>query len=818
MSDAFPVDGETDGRTISAEEVEAVLRDHYGLSGTINSIAGRRHPYFLIDNGHMRYLLKAAPTDDPEQDVEGEHALMRHVARSPDGPRVPEPVAARENGDVVRLSLADKEYRVRLLTFLDGSPPPTEGPFSEEAIAAFGTLSAALTKSLEGFEHPVLDRVPELDLRRAGPLVVELLSTVEDHSARDMIAKAMVTSLRRIQPLGAKLRIQPSHQNLTGLSVVGDIREGDWRPDGLTDFTGIARGWLVAGLATSCAFLLQRNGGDPFAILPAARAYHALYPLTEAELEALWPLVVIRIALTAATAEHRHAADPESYEAAAEAEERRSLLAKVAEASPALMSAAILDACGIAKTMPVIGRLLPEIDPDRIRLVDLGMTSAHFREGNWAEPEIDWKLLAHVAWETGMGSTRYGEFRLSRTKTNTRSRPENFALHIDVCVPAGTVAAAPFSGRLKAAGPRLVLSGAGLTLHAEGLACELAEDTELAPGDAIGTVAGAEGSVGGLRLRLCRDPELVPPLFSTAEQAGIWSIVCPSPSALLGIDIDAPQPEERARLVRGWREYLYDGAGRLLLDFSGAAGLVGHSRRELASAAERQLLLLDAAPEKASHAEEEYRRRMAALLPDELDRAFFTESPAAAAQLVAELKAGRDDLAVADETATGYGRLGHYAWAFEETGLVPDILIAGSPAATGFVGVFTRSEIAAGHLDERTPRSIGAASFAMANAALELLEKEALRENARETGAYLKTFLERFSERFPTVVAVHGNGLDLAIDYDGDAEALGARLRRNGVLVTNEGTGRLPLRPPLCLAPESAYFFIEILEDILSES
>ena len=819
MTDVFPdeVEAETEGRDIAAEEVEAVLRDQYGLSGTITRIDGRRHPYYRIDNGHMRYLLKVAPVNEPQPDIEGEHALMRHVARSSDGPRVPEPVASKEGLDILELTLGGEARRVRLLTFLDGLPPPEEGAFPEATLAEFGTLSAALTKSLEGFDHPVVDREPELDLRRAGPLVIELLSTVEDHKARDMVAKAMVTSLRRIQPLAPKLRVQPSHQNLTEMAVVGEGTGETWKPDGVTDFTGIARGWVVGGLANTCAFLVRRNGGDPFSILPAARAYHALYPLTEAELEALWPLVLVRIAIIAAVAEHKHAADPESYEAAEEADDGRRLVAKVAEASPALVSAAVLDACGIAKTMPVIGRLLPEIDPERIRLVDLGPGSPDFREGNWTGPDIDWKLLAHTAWETGLGSTRYGEYRLSRSKINTRNSPENFALHIDVCVPAGTAATAPFGGLLKSVAPKLVLSGPGLTLHAEGLTSDLPEGVELAAGDPIGVVAGAEGSVGGLRLRLCRDPDLVPPLFSTAERAGIWGILCPSPSALIGIDVDAAQLGGTSGMVRGWREHLYDRSGRAILDFSGTGGVVGHGRIELASAAERQLRLLDAAVGGPLPAEEEYRRRMAAILPRELDTGFFTEGRASALALAQRLREGHENLVIADESDTGYGRLGHYIWAFEESGVAPDIVITASPAATGFAGVFTRSGIAADYASVRSRSLIGAASFAMANAALELFEKESLRDNARETGAYLRTFLDRFSERFPALVAVHGTGLDLAFDYQGDVDILCARLLARGVLVGRDHEGRVALRPPLCLSPESAYFFVEVLEEILTE-
>ncbi|MBL3683978.1 hypothetical protein F2981_02305 [Sinorhizobium meliloti] len=54
------------------------------------------------------------------------------------------------------------------------------------------------------------------------------------------------------------------------------------------------KGWVVADLAVTCASLLHHSDGDPFHILPAVKAFHAVCPLTDAELKALWPLIVAR--------------------------------------------------------------------------------------------------------------------------------------------------------------------------------------------------------------------------------------------------------------------------------------------------------------------------------------------------------------------------------------------------------------------------------------------------------------------------------------------------------------------------------------------
>ncbi|MGK6315196.1 aminotransferase class III-fold pyridoxal phosphate-dependent enzyme [Neorhizobium sp. DT-125] len=882
MSDMQPEQPEPSSTDLSMEVVEEVLREQYGLSGQVFPIEGRQNPYFLIDNGHMRYLLKIAPADAPLEEIEAEHALMRHILREPDGPRVPEPVAAKDGADAIVLPLGGEDRRVRLLTFLDGTPPPADGKLSEQAIAAFGSIAATLARNLEGFEHPVLEREPENDLRRAGPQTVALLSTVTDQEIRDVIAKAMVTMLRRIQPLATGLRVAAAHQNLDADAVVGDVADGFWLPTGVTDFTSISRGWLIAGLANTCAYLLSNQEGDPFALLPAIRAYHDIHPLTPVELEALWPLVVARTAILAAKAENGRAQSPDIRQLQEETERRRMVLDKATAVSPALMFAAILDVAGMTKPLPDIGRLLPSVDPDSIRLVDLSVTSPLLYGGNWTDPENDWKLLARVAWETGRGSTRYGEYRLSKGSTDPQQEPESFSLHIDICVPAGTAAVAPFAGTLRSAGPRLVFAGRDLTLHVEGLDCMAAEDTELEAGDPLGQVAGAENSVGGLRLRFCRDPDLVPPLFCAADTAGTWSKLCPSPAALLGFDADAPAPKHLDRPVRGWKEYLFDAAAHIRFDLTDDAPLIGHGHPQVAVAAYRQLLVLDAAPSGPSEAEQLLSQRLRELAPEGLEAVLvlpgYREALDHALQL-ARLHTGKSDIVcltgllpemAANTAILRTGSVQDAKAALEEGGRA-GLLLAGFPhsveSLSEALGALARNEgllivdetrtgwgrlghhawgfeapglspdiviasfpsnddVAALFTREavaaagRIEKQMNPVACAAAAAILDVCEEEALRENARLVGNHLRSALEELAVRRPAIRSVQGMGLCLMLEFvdDATAKALHDDLRKDGIFTTWSGHGDLRIAPPLCFSRESADLVAARLEALLSES
>ncbi|MDP9840364.1 Ser/Thr protein kinase RdoA (MazF antagonist)/acetylornithine/succinyldiaminopimelate/putrescine aminotransferase [Neorhizobium huautlense] len=845
-AETFPPPQRTDEDTPSTA-IEQILRDHYGLSGHAEPIDGEPQAY-VIDNGHMRYRLDLASAEHARE-LALEAQILRHLARQADAPDAPEAVTTQDGQDVVALASEGGESgeAVRLITLHDVSRLPETHVLDAEDMAGIGRLAGEMAKSLSDFDEPGLERSVDTDLRHAGPVVLRLLSGVSDHAVRDPIAKVLVTALRQVQPLGPMLRIQPVHHDLTIARMSGRVTEdGIWRPEGITDVAAVVRGWLAAALAVTCADLIAHGGNDPFDILPAVRAFHDTYPLSEPELRALWPLIVARACVLAAQAEHEAiaaaAVDGEAGAiAASEDHAGKKVFAVTTGVHPALMEAAIFDATGFDAGNPTvlsedICRLLPEIDVEQIRLVDLGIDSPLLIDGNWTDPEIDWRLLARVSWETHMGATRYGEYRFSRSVGQDGGEADNYALHVDICVPAGSVVVAPFGGMLKEVGQQLVLVGRDATLYLEGLVCPLTEGMALFAEDAIGSVAGAEGSVGGLRIRLCRNEEIVPPLFTTPSRAGAWRRLCPSPSQLLGIDIDAPTPKI-GQSVRGWRANLYDGIGRAVTDLSGAAGIVGYGHPALAEAAYRQWSLL--AGPAVSAAEQRFRDELLKTLPQGLDVIVAIGPEREMMELAQNLLRGDDRqpgffdmeegledgiaqepapaLRIADERLTGFGRTGRHIWQFEREETLPDILVTGSILpGKPLAALITRSDPGM-PLGENITAATDAVDYAVAAAALAALRDDGLQENAQLVGEHLRTLLEPLASEHGITIGGEGLVIDLALT-GGDAESVARALQKRGFMTPDiDDPSRLILRPPLWLDHAAAEKLAKTLSGILVE-
>ena len=647
---------------VTASEAADILLTHYGLSGTLSELGSQQDRNYRLDTEDGRYVLKICHAAYETQELEAQNAALHHLRAKADAPRVPNVMASTEGHEIVPVSVREQDYQVRLLEFLEGDGLTHRAYLAPASVAALGALCARLAAALADFTHPGLDRSLQWDLRRAGPVAVQLLSSISDSAARDRIAKTMVMAVRRIQPLAPSLRLQAVHHDVTDDNVVSrPDAHGRPVPDGVIDFGDIIRGWLVGDLAVTCASLLHQADGDPFHILPAVKAYHEIYPLIEEELKALWPLIVARAVILVASSEQQISIDPDNDYVRGNLEGERHIFDTAMSVPFELMEAAILKtaALHIADVDTADWQsLLPEIDPASIAYVDLGVQSPHFSDGNWLAADMDWRLLARAAAESGIAATRYGEYRLSRAGLHHAKAQATYALHMDVCLAAGSVVAAPFAGRITWYDQHLVLTGGDMKLHIDGIDLSVEDGSEIAAGQTLGTVSGERSSLGGLRLQLCSIAGFEPPLFSTPEQAEAWSALCPSPSVLIGPGADAPKPETSAllemrrahfaspqknyyahppRIERGWKEHLFDIEGRAYLDMVNNVTILGHGHPRMAEAIGQQWLMLNTNSRFHYAAVAEFSESLASLAPDGMDAVFLVNSGSEANDLALRL-------------------------------------------------------------------------------------------------------------------------------------------------------------------------------------
>ena len=190
-------------------------------------------------------------------------------------------------------------------------------------------------------------------------------------------------------------------------------------------------------------------------------------------------------------------------------------------------------------------------------------------------------------------------------------------------------------------------------------------------------------------------------------------------------------------------------------------------------------------------------------------------------------------LLIFDEILTGVGRTGPM-WAFESSGVVPDVLLAGKGLASGYPIslIASRREVLDAGLFGRP--GAGASTFASGNlacaagvATLGMLDDGTILENGRIVGARMLAALHELAERHPIVGDVRGVGMLLALELVGDraaktpiappvARRLLEAMARRGVLVAGAGAV-LRITPPLVITESQAVAGVAALDEALGE-
>ena len=200
-------------------------------------------------------------------------------------------------------------------------------------------------------------------------------------------------------------------------------------------------------------------------------------------------------------------------------------------------------------------------------------------------------------------------------------------------------------------------------------------------------------------------------------------------------------------------------------------------------------------------------------------------------ELVARVR-GAGGVFIADEIQPGLGRTGERFWGYQAYEVVPDFVTLGKPMGNGHpIGaVVTRPELANAFLESAVYFNTFAGnpvSAAVGLAVLDVIERQQLIRNARETGEYLQSRMSELAERHERASTVRGKGLFFGLELlsdrstrapaTADARRVINGLRRRGVLVGTMGPhgNILKIRPPMVFGRDHADLLLAALDEEL---
>ncbi|MDJ0349370.1 aminotransferase [Cryobacterium sp. PH29-G1] len=657
---------------VTLGQARELARERFGVTGTITELGSHQDRNFRIESDAATFVLKVSNPAIATVELEAQNAALAHLRGV--GLDLPTAVAGRDGREIARVELDGQTLDLRLLSYVEGAPLTDARRLSAVQIRSLGDVAGRIARALADFEHPGTDRFLQWDLRRGGDVIDALLPYVNDVSHRERLKTVTDMARQRVTRLIAHLRVQTIHGDLTDDNVVSAATAPVDTITGVIDFGDVAAGWLVAELAATCACVLYRSPKNPLAILDTIEAFTAWMPLTDAELSALWPLIVLRTAVLVVSGEQQvHLDGDNDY---ADANRAREWLAfEVAADLDAVQLEALIRLALTAEVAPIVtgpDLLLGRLDPAAI--IDLSVTSAVFDAGSWLEPGIDARIAGEAAARLGHAVTRYGEYRLSQTRIDTAEPSSTLALGVEVYLPAGSPVTAPIDATVivvDASTGTMRLEGAGFDLWLTGVDSAVRDGAQARAGTPLGrvreSIRGADAAAGdsrhgtgsaGVAVQLSRLRGIRPPFFAAPAQAERWRGACPDPSGLLGLTTARPFTDPVAllqrrdtsfarvqehyyadppQIERGWKHHLIDTYGQSYVDMVNNVTTVGHGHPRIAEAARSQWSLLNT--NSRFHYEElvRFTERLAALAPDPLDTVFLVNSGTEAVDLALRL-------------------------------------------------------------------------------------------------------------------------------------------------------------------------------------
>jgi 4-aminobutyrate aminotransferase-like enzyme/Ser/Thr protein kinase RdoA (MazF antagonist) len=684
---------------ISPEKAGQLVRDGFALEGSLTSLPGERDRNFLLEAPQgNRFVVKITSPEEPEEQVRFETELLRELGND-GGMPIPRPIPSASGDLVLRADDEDGSlWRVRVLEHLPGRVLAEVRPKTNGLLEELGQQIADLAHRLGSINLEPPHRSGFIwALAEAGTVMEQGMGFHED-PARRALVEACLDDFVDAQPTASSLHRQLVHGDLNDHNIlVGGDAQSIRRVTGILDFGDSHVAPAVFDLAIAAAYLCL-DATDPLAAAThVVRGYHTRRPLTEPELDILFPLIRARLgaSVTVSASRRQGSSELDEYLLVSEAPAWRAL-ESMGDIHPRLARGFLRDACGL----PACPRSALLVDWIRAQtpapvmdipvwpkavVFDHSVGSPDLTGHDTADtPDFARRVFDRMEQEgVRVGLGRYleprGFYLTDAFEGRPSEQPERRTIHlgIDVYDRAGSPVHAPLdatvrrvqdnAGRLDY-GPTVTLEhetphGPFWTLYGHlerASVADLEEGSRIAAGATFARVGPyPENGDWPPHLHLQVITDLLGhdgdfPGVAAPRETDVWATFCPDPDELLRLSMPTTyRPTEglgarrvqvlgpslslsyphAIHVVRGRGAYLFDSHGREYLDCVNNVAHVGHENPHVVTAGQRQMAVLNTNTRYLHEAVIEYAERLGALLPAPLSVCYLVNSGSEANEL-----------------------------------------------------------------------------------------------------------------------------------------------------------------------------------------
>jgi 4-aminobutyrate aminotransferase-like enzyme/Ser/Thr protein kinase RdoA (MazF antagonist) len=759
---------------IIPDDAVSMVADLYGLNASAAPLPSERDQNFYCKASNEELVLKIANADEAIEFLELQNQLIRFLAASKIDLEFSRIVPTRTGEDIATIKDEyGREHFVRLLTWLDGICFAKVDPHDRKLLASLGRVLGQMDAALAEFDHPAAHRSFYWDLRNAR-IARELIGLLPG-SGRALVEQ-FFSEWEKID--WSRLRFSVIHNDANDYNIL--VNESEPRVTAILDYGDVVHTATVCELAVALAYVMLDKPDPIGAAAQVVAAYHETYPLTEAEIDALYTLAVTRLCCSVCYAAKQTRDAPDNEYLNISNRPAWTLLERLATVGFDWPTRVFRFACGL----PL------ERQASRPRRTTAELVSARQKHLG-PSLSISYDAPLHMV----SGSRQYLYDSDGRRYLDCVNNVAHVGHSHPYVVRAASDQMAILNTNTRYLHERLIEYTERLTatlpepLSVVYLVCSGSEANELALRLARAHTGRNEVIVvdGAYHGNTSAMIDLSPYKFDGRGGSG-----CPSwvhKVAMPDVYRGAHHGPDAGRL------YAADIAEALR-----QSGKVAAFFCESALGCGGQIIL----------------------------------PPGYLGEAYAAVRSG-GGVCVADEVQTGFGRAGTHFWMFETQGVVPDIVTLGKPIGNGHPlgAVVTTPEIAASFANGMEYFSTfggNPVSCAAGSAVLDVIRDEELQQNAFAVGEYLKQELRQLQTAHSLIGDVRGLGLFIGVELvrnretlepaDNEASQLVERMKQRGILLSTDGPFHnvIKIKPPLVFSRADADVLLSSAESFLKKN
>jgi Ser/Thr protein kinase RdoA (MazF antagonist) len=294
---------------VSVDEVTVTAQERWGLGEFVRELGSHQDRNFLFESAGGRVVVKIANRAWERSVLEAQTAALQRAA----GSTVVVPTLVHA---VTTARFGDQDHVAHVVSFIEGDSLFDRSALGVVECRAPGLAAGEMVRTLSGFSHPGAVRESEWDLRAAEAVLEE-----KDPTLREAVG----SSLARVAALRSRMPLQVIHGDVTDSNVL--MTPAD--EVAVIDFGDVGVSWRCGELAVAAACVLGKTDDDVAAVSAVVEAFAHRVRLTDAELSAVWPLMVVRTAVLLATGDDAEG-EPNAYTRDREVFERAAFTAALA--------------------------------------------------------------------------------------------------------------------------------------------------------------------------------------------------------------------------------------------------------------------------------------------------------------------------------------------------------------------------------------------------------------------------------------------------------------------------------------------------------